>query len=113
MDLLVSQTHNDMDWALAKQQRYTDIHPLERDRGLSIKSMPMSLVLPNLSGKSHLFHLMDTPGHVNFSDEVTAAIRIADGAILVVDAIEGVFIFTFLQMDTLFIRNRSWSIQNE
>lgn len=49
----------------------------------------MSLVLPSLSGKSYLLNIMDTPGHVNFCDEQTASIRLCDGAVIVVDAAEG------------------------
>jgi len=54
----------------------------------------MSLVLPDLKEKSYLLNLYDTPGHVNFSDEVCSALRICDGAILVVDAVEGVMLGT-------------------
>jgi U5 small nuclear ribonucleoprotein component len=50
----------------------------------------MSLVLSTTSGKSHLIHLIDTPGHVNFVDEVASAMRLADGIVLVVDVVEGV-----------------------
>ena len=50
----------------------------------------MSLVLSNSYGKSHLVHLIDTPGHVNFVDEVASAIRLVDGVLLVVDVVEGV-----------------------
>lgn len=50
----------------------------------------MSLILSTTSGKSHLVHLIDTPGHVNFVDEVACAIRLADGILLVVDVVEGV-----------------------
>lgn len=50
----------------------------------------MSLVLSTTEGKSHLLHLIDTPGHVNFVDEVASAMRLADGIVIVVDVVEGV-----------------------
>jgi U5 small nuclear ribonucleoprotein component len=50
----------------------------------------MSLILSTTSGKSHLVHLIDTPGHVNFVDEVASAMRLVDGILLVVDVVEGV-----------------------
>jgi U5 small nuclear ribonucleoprotein component len=50
----------------------------------------MSLILSTTSGKSHLIHLIDTPGHVNFVDEVASAIRLVDGILVVVDVVEGV-----------------------
>lgn len=50
----------------------------------------MSLILSTTAGKSHLVHLIDTPGHVNFVDEVAAGMRLADGILLVVDVVEGV-----------------------
>jgi U5 small nuclear ribonucleoprotein component len=55
-----------------------------------MKCTPMSLVLPNSQEKSYLVNLIDTPGHPNFTDEMCAAIRVYDGALLVVDCIEGV-----------------------
>jgi 116 kDa U5 small nuclear ribonucleoprotein component len=73
--------------------RYTDTHVLSREREISIKSSPMSLILQTTRGKSHLVHLIDTPGHVNFLDEVACAIRLVDGIVLVVDVVEGVCIY--------------------
>ena len=52
----------------------------------------MSLVLQNSYGKSHLIHFIDTPGHVNFVDEVASSIRLVDGVLLDVDVVEGVSI---------------------
>ena len=97
MDMLVMQTH-DLAGRLEKktgrkreeQLRYTDIHHLERERGLSIKSAPMSMVLQSSKGKSHLFNIIDTPGHVNFVDEVAASSRLVDGVVLIIDVVEGV-----------------------
>ena len=63
---------------------------LSREREISIKSSPVSLVLSTTSGKSHLVHFIDTPGHVNFVDEVASAMRLVDGILLVVDVVEGV-----------------------
>lgn len=57
---------------------------------MSLKSSPLTIVLPDSRGKSYLFNLMDTPGHPNFSDEVTASLRASDGMLLVVDCVEGV-----------------------
>lgn len=101
MDMLVMQTHDiheKLDKRSGRQReeklRYTDIHILERERGISVKSSPMSLVLQSGKGKSHLVNLIDTPGHVNFVDEVAASFRLVDGICLVVDVVEGVQVNT-------------------
>ncbi|THH33133.1 hypothetical protein EUX98_g1015 [Antrodiella citrinella] len=93
MDMLVYETHK-MEWDSDTPTRYTDTHVLSRERGISIKSSPMSLVLQNSAGKSHLIHLIDTPGHVNFLDEVASGMRLVDGVVLVVDVVEGVMVGT-------------------
>jgi U5 small nuclear ribonucleoprotein component len=101
VDMLVLETHAIADRLEKRsgkkrdeQLRYTDVHVIERDRGLSIKTAPMSLVLQSTKGKSHLFNILDTPGHVDFVDEVAAAFRLVDGVCLVVDVVEGVQINT-------------------
>lgn len=101
MDMLVLETHDmaqRLDARTGRKRedklRYTDTHVLARERGVSIKAAPMSLVLPSTRGKSHLVNLVDTPGHVNFVDEVAAALRLVDGVCLVVDVVEGVQVNT-------------------
>ena len=58
----------------------------------------MSLILSTTGGKSHLIHFIDTPGHVNFVDEVATAMRLADGVLLVVDVVEGVSTLHHLEL---------------
>ncbi|KAH8088033.1 P-loop containing nucleoside triphosphate hydrolase protein [Filobasidium floriforme] len=89
LDMLVLETHQ-LTWDADEAIRYTDTHTLSRSRGISVKSNSMSLVLSTSRGKSHLVNLVDTPGHVNFVDEVASATRLVDGVLLVVDVVEGV-----------------------
>lgn len=101
MDMLVEQTHHisTFDQNSEKHMRYTDTRIDEQERRISIKSVPMSLVLEDSNSKSYLCNIMDAPGHVNFSDEMTAALRLSDGAVLIVDAVEGVMVsFLFISM---------------
>ncbi|KAL9643539.1 hypothetical protein ABK040_010153 [Willaertia magna] len=95
MDMLVRSTHIDYtDYQLDVDLKYTDIRPDEYQRGLSIKSTPMTLLLESTRQKTFLVNIMDTPGHTNFSDEVTSAMRISDGVVVIVDALEGVMSHT-------------------
>ncbi|CAH3120906.1 unnamed protein product [Porites lobata] len=94
VDCLIEQTHQDIQAKEGTDLRYTDTLFTEQERGLSIKSIPVSIVLPDTKGKSFLVNVFDTPGHVNFSDEVTAALRMCDGVMIFIDASEGVMLNT-------------------
>ena len=88
IDSLVQQTH-EQKRDLERNERFMDARFDEQERGISIKCKPISLVLPNHKDKSYLINILDTPGHPNFVDEVSAALRLADGAIFVIDVVEG------------------------
>ncbi|TNM96998.1 hypothetical protein fugu_015154 [Takifugu bimaculatus] len=90
VDCLIEQTHPEIRKRYDVDLRYTDTLFTEQERGVGIKSTPVTMVLPDSRGKSYLFNVMDTPGHINFSDEVTSSIRISDGIVLFIDAAEGV-----------------------
>lgn len=62
----------------------------------------MSLILSNTARKSYLIHFIDTPGHINFVDEVASAVRLVDGILLVVDVVEGVCEY-YLSKERIFI----------
>ena len=96
VDTLIYETHYTRHETRSNERlmRYTDSRVDEQIREISIKMTPVSLVLQNLKGKSYLVNLLDTPGHLNFADEVTASMQMADGCLLCVDAVEGVMLGT-------------------
>ncbi|XP_072938182.1 elongation factor-like GTPase 1 [Epargyreus clarus] len=84
--------------------RYMDSRPDEQERGITMKSSSISLYHA-VEGQEYLVNLIDSPGHIDFSSEVSTAVRLCDGAIVVVDVVEGVCPQTRLALKQAYSEN--------